>query len=559
MFQKAFFTPYIYILLLCTVFHPLKAQKIRLTISPTDSISKSVLKEVPYDSLFNNTAAIEQQLDSINLALNAKGYINPLFELTFKNELTANYFFTAGKSYPSITLYFNDALPLSLQNKLGVKSNSVDISIDTLEAVLKSIVNQYDLIGFPFTTVQLRNQAVMENNLVATVEINTNKPRTIDKIIIEGYQGFPKAHLKHQTPLKIGGVYSQQKIIKTSAYLNNLSFVSELKTPEVLFTTDSTHIYLYLQKKKAHQFEGLVGFNSSEKSSKLKLFGYVNVNFNNLLNKGEQFSVQWNNSGSSKSSFLLETYFPFIVKSPLSFNGSFELHKQDSTYTTTLVNTGLSYRINAHQLKGVVQFHNSTVLTASNTLQVAEFKKKLIGIAYEYELINPDRFFKTELATHIKVLTGNRSTEGVTNTQQQVELLLNYTFKLNSRNYVFAQNQTKKIIGSELYYNELFQIGGANTLRGFNEKQLLGSAYSILNLEYRYLTSDDSFLYSITDIGLVKNPYQLKKELLTGLGLGYSFKISTGFLSLSYAVGKFETTSFDFKKAKMHLTWIQTF
>lgn len=557
--QKAIFTPYIYIVLFYTAFSSMNAQKIQLTIAPADSVSTSVLNTLKLKPLFYNSLAIEKHLDSVAVALNSMGYLNPQFELINNNSNKHVYLFTAGTKNNIITIYVNEPLPSIVTNKLAFKNNTIEVPIDKLDETFKFIIDYYAVNGYPFTTITLKNQSILNNNLVATLEINKNTSRTIDKIIIEGYPAFPIAHLKHATALKIGSSYNQQKLIQSSAYLNKLSFVSEIKPPEVLFTKDSTYIYLYLQKKKAHQFDGLIGFNTAENSSKLKLYGYLTVNFNNLLNKGEQFTIKWNNTGTSQTNFYIENSYPYLFNSPFSFEGSFELQKQDSTYYATIFNTGLSYRINAHQLKGMFEQQNSNLLSTTTNLNIREFKKQLLGIAYLYELIRPNRFFSTEFAASFKAFTGKRSNGVNNNSQQQLEFLVNYTAELNNRNYFFIQNQSKKIISNTIYYNELFKIGGSKTLRGFNEQQILSDTFTILTIEYRYLTSTDSYLYSISDVGFIKNTQQFLNEHLIGLGLGYSFKISNGFLSLSYAVGKYSNSSFDFQNAKIHISLKQSF
>ncbi len=559
MFQKAFFTPYIYILIFFFVFYPIKAQEIQLKLFPTDSISKRLLNNFKYDTVFYNAKEVEHELDSINLLAQTEGYLNSYFERTSKNDHTVAYNFTAGKQFTSISVLIDEALPISIRQKFNIELNVVEVATDMLETIVTEILKHYNALGYPFVTVQLKNQAIKDNKLVAFLEIKKNKLRSIDKIIIEGYPDFPTAFIKHQTSLKKTSVYNQQKLINASAALNKLLFVSELKPPAVLFTNDSTQIFLYLQKKKAHQFDGLLGFKTDENSSKLTFYGYANVLFNNLLNKGEQFSVKWNAAGMDRTNFLLNTKLPYLFNSPFSLEGSFELHKQDSTYLVTTVNTGLSYQLNAHQLKTVYQAQTSSLLNTTNNSSLAAFKKNLIGIGYSYELIKPTRIFSTIWETHFNAYTGSRTVEGTKTNQQQLEMFVNYTHELNNRNYIFVQNQSKKIISDDYYTNELYFIGGATTIRGFNEQQIRVAAYSILNLEYRFITANDSFLYSISDFGIVKNQVQNTNDALVGLGLGYAFKIPNGFLSLSYAIGKFPRDSFDFQSPKVHITWKQTF
>ena len=51
----------------------------------------------------------------------------------------------------------------------------------------------------------------------------------------------------------------------------DLEFVEEIKSPELLFTRDSTTLYLYLKKKFSNSFDGFIGFNTDEETKKLNL------------------------------------------------------------------------------------------------------------------------------------------------------------------------------------------------------------------------------------------------------------------------------------------------
>jgi hypothetical protein len=73
------------------------------------------------------------------------------------------------------------------------------------------------------------------------------------------------------------------------------------------------------------------------------------------------------------------------------------------------------------------------------------------------------------------------------------------------------------------------------------------------------MTSVDSYLYSITDYGTSKNPIETTHLNLLGLGLGYVFKVNSGFLNISYSIGKISNASFDFNQSKVHLKWVKNF
>lgn len=559
--MKALFTPYIYTLFFTLFLTSIHAQNWQLKIIPSDSISKLALKSVSFKETFNSTDEILVELDSILYQLEQIGIFTPQLELLNATEQVYIYKFSAGKIFDEIALNFekNQFNTFLKDYNYNEKSNTINIPVSQTKPFLKTLIAHFESIGYPFVDVQLKNQKIESDQLSAFVNITVANKRTIDKIVIEGYSAFPLSFINHQTPLKIGTTFNQQKINKTAESLHRLSFVHQLKEPAILFTKDSTIIYLYLDKKKAHQFDGLIGFNNTENSSKLKLHGYVDVQLNNLFNKGEQLAIHWQNTTQKQTSFQLKTSIPFILNSPISLEGSFNLYKQDAAFLTTSFYAGLMYPFEKHLIKVSLHSYSSNVLTNANNILMDDFTKLLYGLTYSYKLETENRFFPTELEGELSAFTGTRKTFLGNTTQQEVQLLINYTWKINRRNYIFAQNQSAKLIGNQFLINELFLIGGTNSIRGFNENQLFSTAYSIFKLEYRMVTSIDSYFYTITDYGISKNKVDTTNFNMLGLGLGYVFKVNSGFLNFSYSIGKFSNTSFDINQSKVHLKWLQKF
>jgi translocation and assembly module TamA len=138
-------------------------------------------------------------------------------------------------------------------------------------------------------------------------------------------------------------------------------------------------------------------------------------------------------------------------------------------------------------------------------------------------------------------------------------LIAHYLFPLNLKNFIFFQNQSGFLNSENYYNNELFRIGGINTLRGFNEESIFASAYSILNLEYRYKPNNSSYFYTISDFAYVNDEIIDQTTRIYSLGFGYSFLTKAGLLNLSYALGKFGDQAFNFGDSKLHIKLISIF
>jgi hemolysin activation/secretion protein len=115
--------------------------------------------------------------------------------------------------------------------------------------------------------------------------------------------------------------------------------------------------------------------------------------------------------------------------------------------------------------------------------------------------------------------------------------------------------------GNQLFLNELFQLGGNKTLRGFDEESFYASAFAIATLEYRYLMGPSSYLFSFLDAA-----YLGRKSIqgngggkYAGIGLGCTFETKSGLFSLAYAAGKNNDLPFNFRASKIHFGFVSLF
>ena len=87
---------------------------------------------------------------------------------------------------------------------------------------------------------------------------------------------------------------------------------------------------------------------------------------------------------------------------------------------------------------------------------------------------------------------------------------------------------------------DLFRIGGARTLRGYDEEAFRGRAVGRLLAEYRLLFDADSYGVAFVDLGYVDRPAlgaaPPETRVLPGYGLGVRVRTGLGLASLSYAL-----------------------
>jgi outer membrane protein assembly factor BamA len=86
---------------------------------------------------------------------------------------------------------------------------------------------------------------------------------------------------------------------------------------------------------------------------------------------------------------------------------------------------------------------------------------------------------------------------------------------------------------------DLLSLGGAISLRGYNEKQFSGRFVARALAEYRYLIDQDSYAFVFADVGYVepvRESGSTGRSFHPGFGLGIQFKAAVGLINATYAV-----------------------
>lgn len=408
------------------------------------------------------------------------------------------------------------------------------IPIEALKIFIDSITNTLEKKGDLFSKIHLENIQQKQNNLFADLKIEKSHLRKIDTTIIKGYDNFPRSYLKNYLIQERDPILNINKIAEISKNIKDLNFVSEIKSPEILFTKDSTLLYLYLKKDKINNFDGLLNFSSDENNN-LLFTGYLNLELNNILNRGESFSLLWKANGKQSQNFNIKTTIPYIFNSRFTPELQFNIHKQDSTFLNTKLNTRLLYNYSNKSSIGITYKSENSIETLINTVNdsIADFSNSFIGILYSHRISKQDIFNNDKFYFEINPSIGERNSEQ----QFQLNLKLQYIFDFSKKSSFYINNQSGYLNSEDILTNELYRIGGVNSIRGFNEESIFTSKYTYFNTEYRYLTSPKSYIYSITDFGYFKAINSNENKQIFSLGIGYLFRINNSQLNINYNYG----------------------
>lgn len=530
----------IYLLLFFLFFSVfLTAQNFFLKIEGNSINENQIIDSLNYSKKHKSIKSILEEQKEFESKLFKKGYFSHKF-IQQKKVNDSSFVFKYKLNNPIETIII-DSKKLTEKEKeiLSINTDSILIRTNEIEEWMNLKILVLEKKGFALAKIQLINQHLQNNIIYCDLKLNLNTKRQVNDLVILGYDKFPK-NVKHNWLKKLKNrIFNQELINEVTNDINNYPFVSQIRQPEILFTTDSTKIYTYLEKTKPNKFDGFIGFANDEKNTKLTFNGYIDLNLINILNSGEKFNLYWRNDGNQQTSFNLGTEIPYWFKTPFGAKANLKIFKQDSTFQNTQLNLDVGYYFSYNKkLYLGYQSINSVDIQSVNSISLNDFSSTFYTLNFDYvKRNNTDFLFPEKTNLYFKIGTGNRTITAQNTNQFFGELIIGHNLYLNNKNVISIKNQSYYLESENYVINELYRFGGINSIRGFRENTLQANFFSGLMAEYRYLLTPSLYVHSITDYGYFQDKTTNLQGSLLGLGFGFGMLTQNGLFQLVYANG----------------------
>ena len=565
--MKQIFRIFIYLNIYTAFFSVFTAQTLRLTTKSNDSTSQHLIDSINHVKKFKDFKSLQEETRHILQILQKIGCLESELETVEKyndSAYIANYY--VGPKYTRIKIFYSNedfTKKELLRYSNEISESYFIIPFENLEHTLNSLNIDKTKNGNTFARVSLKNiKAFDSKTLTANINVSNGSKRTIDQILIKGYNQFPESFIKYHAGIKKGMTLENSVLIRKNNELNSLDFVTTTKPPEILFKEDSTTVYFYLKKLKNNNFDGILGFSSGEEKQGLTLNGYINLELNNNLNYVEQFSLNYKSDGNEQQNFRVRLSVPYLFKTPLGIETELKIFKRDSTFLTSNQFAKINYQINTKSKAhiGYKSYQSNNLRNESPTnLLVEDYKSKFLLTGYSFIKNQNNILFPIKSMFQINFEIGTKKNNSTKESQLRAETLFYYIFNLNLKNSILIKNNSRLLSSDTYLTNELYQFGGINSIRGFNENSIDASFFTVLNTEYRYQFNNNLYLHSIFDIAYFENQNIALREKLYSFGFGIGLQTTSGIIKFGIANGNTENQDFNFSNTKIHISLTSKF
>ncbi len=458
-----------------------------------------------------------------------------------------NITFNKGKNYNQAKVLFSDEVAVFLKSKKEVLVHNLDS--------LKQAINQrYTAEGYAFNRVKTSFKGLQ--NQIPTVELTVFKgdKRNINGFVLKGYTNVPKRFVKNLEREFVGKTYDDQNLLKINSRLQNHPFVLLQKAPQTLFTKDSTQIYLTLQKKRANNFDGILGFGN-DTTNKITFNGSLLLDLKNVFNGFEGISLYWQRNPQSGQNFDLQTDIPYLFGSNVGTKVNVNIYRQDSTFANVKFRLALYYHLSSNQKVGLRGYFEISSVLSDAYSSGEDFNKNGFGVFYEFVEPSEEPLFvyKSKILAEADALSAYYQKSDKTIQQKRYYLFAEHNLHLNGNHYLnFKAESAMLSSDADFSVNELFRIGGYNSLRGFNEQSLFTDFYGFGGAEYRYLVNQQAFFDVFGQFANVRNSTLKNTAKLYSFGLGFNFILPIGLMTFQISNGQELGNPFKFQDTKIH-------
>lgn len=561
------------------------------------------IAKLPIDSTatFLNNQLANEHLTKQHQNLLNDGYFEASVDSVINNEQQVIAYLNIGNKYNGITLNTSN-LPVKLKEYLNLNKtqNSTKLNLSEWNNINTQILRYAENNGHPFATINLTNTAIENKSINACIEYTPNQTIQFDSLLVKGDAKLNSAFLQNLLATKHGDEFKAEKLKEIYQTLEDLPYIEQYRKPAVEFLSSGANVLLFVNDKKANQFDFVLGLLPQTEG--LKLTGEGQFTLNNAFGFGERLHLNYTNLPNSGRQLDIEAKAIYLPYLPIGLNLDFNLYIQDSLFINRNFKSGVLYPFKANNYFEVYFANDQSRLLeidADKIIQTKQLPENLdlkttkYGLHFHLEnynyRFNPTKGFGIDFnvsAGRRTISKNNRITElvdtddtslnfehlydslALKTTKFEVNAKIEKYFKIKTNSTLktainFAYFYTSGSFES-VYENELYRIGGLRTLRGFDEASILGNLYSLHTVEYRYLIAKQSFFSCFVNAAFIENQkLKLSTEkynrLFYSAGLGLNFETSSGVFSLNYALGKKQYNNINIKAGKIHFGYLNVF
>ena len=415
-------------------------------------------------------------------------------------------------------------------SKLSSILPKYDLSLSELAGTLETLAKYYAENGFLFADVKLDSLLNTNDQFTAFIKIDEGKFFQLTEYIFKGNKTT-----RDETLIRISRLGRINDI--TPAILqqaaNNIQQKRYIKNCD-LIPLDHNKLLFQVEEDRMSLISGILGYDNSKEDNN-RITGWVDLEFMNLYGTDRSLALNWQNLSADINSIELKYHESGFSHYPVNADILVYRQEVDSTYIRSKFESEMYY-YDLFNRYGIF-FGMEDIFPGSRKpaiINKTSFNK--LGILWEMteldNILNPSSGTKIYLRYYYIFNSVNKKDLR----KQAVEIKWAKYFNIG-KNFVLGFDVNANVIeNKQLTEFEVYELGGAKSLRGFNENIFSGFRVGWSDLEFRYIFGHNSRLFVFGAYGYVENQNYKYSDLFS-FGFGLRTQTKIGLLGIDYGLG----------------------
>lgn len=461
------------------------------------------------------------------------------------------------------------------------------LDFEDLELRLKYVLAESQNNGYPLARLDSLdlNYSFEEDQVLTAIKYSYNAGPLIriDSIQINGNRRESDKFVQSVIGIHKGDIFDQSAIDRVPRVLDNTLYFKNTTKPEIDFEEKTANLIIDLEQRKAGKFDVLLGLlPARDEQTKFEFTGLIDIQLASpFFRAGEQVSFRYDKLVGSSQKLNLQYLHPFILGTPLQAQGELDIQKQDTSFLNRYfklsgyyafspnLSVKVWYKNKASSLISTAAFQ----LDSTRTPAVLDGSENLYGAGFSFQNLdyrfNPTKgiYVTTDIGIGRKKIKKNVNLAesiytGLELNQPKTEAHFEIgwyqrTFK---RLVLHLRNRTYWLDQKVYFENDMAQVGGSRSIRGFNENQFFTNFYTFFTGEYRFLLEKNSYLFVFGDYAYLENKIAEDSVLRPyGFGAGMTYDTKAGMISVTYAIGQVKNNPLQPGRGRIHIGLINQF
>ncbi len=503
---------------------------IRLEFHSSEFSSRELLDLAGSRTLMRDIEELPSILNRLYESLKAEGY--PLAKL----DSIVSYHNEKGKAFK---LYIGINKPVCFyENKPDIDSIAEPITTQEKEIRLYELFVRVDEIldeltdtGYPFASVTIVPVDVGEedNEIFVRFDFRVEKRfhYRIKRVEFPGARLTGSRLLSLESKMRRGDEFSRSRLERAIRRLEKLPYIDYVGNPQLEKTgTGLLNVHIPVNEKRVNRISGVL----SSAPGQDKPTGELKLTLGNILGTGRKLKLEWSGLDPCRRGILVGYTEPWILGYPWHTSVELEQWMEDTLSTTTRYKLAIEWEpadrlfISGSVTDEHIAGNDSSAMSVSSRALWRE-----AGIRYDRfdQEWNPDRGYSVGISTASALRRWDdpgSSSSGLR--REKVTAAL--AFPLVNKLILYTRLTVHDVSGSGVILEELIRLGGAESVRGYEEASIFARGAGWGAIELRWRPDGESYFGLFGDAGYV---YREDSRIAPRKGVPVSFGLTAGMLT----------------------------